>query len=178
MKKTVLICITLVLLLTGISVVQSHAQFEQTSSRTVTLFPGQQFTHILGFRNVLTTETYTIQVIEDYGSTFRFWVMHSTEYDEWQSNSSYIPVTFVNISINAYYDNNVTFPEDGTYVYGVKNEGLGTIYVTVKFTRPSAIDGFTMFWVAFGVLVSVLMFFSYRHVSKRNLSARFSSQFI
>ncbi|NVM30632.1 MAG: hypothetical protein HWN65_17465 [Candidatus Helarchaeota archaeon] len=172
MEKRLLLVFGLALLLLGLSIGQSHA-ITGTTTMTTSLGPGVKFTNFIAFSEIKTTETYGIEVTEELSRTFRFWIMNSTEYDAWQIIPSYNPACILNISTNFYLNNTFLFPANGDYVYGVVNEGGITIIVTIKTTRPSAIDGFTLFWVALGVLASAVIIYSYRQKSKRNLDAKF-----
>ena len=172
MQKRLFLIFGLALLLLGSSIGQSHA-ITSTTTSTTTFGPGGSVTNFISLQEIKTTETYGIEVTEELSRTFRFWIMSSTEYDAGQIIPLYIPTCILNLSTNSYINYTFIFPANGDYVYRIKNEGGVTIIVTIKITRPSAIDGFTLFWVALGVLASAVIIYSYRQKSKRNLDAKF-----
>ncbi len=154
MKKSPLIFL-LVLIGTFSGIAQSYGLTGTTTiTDTQILIPGMGAVNFVPFANAEAGQLYDVALTAN--ATVRFWIMEETEYNTWFGDPSYDPPCIINISTSSYTDDDLEFPADGDYCYGLKNEGVTLINVTVTVIKPDTtigINGFSISWVIFGFIL-------------------------
>ena len=154
MKKSPLIFIFL-LIGTFSGVAQSYGLTGTiTLTDTQILIPGMRAVNFIPFADAEPGQSYDVAL--NANDTVRFWIMETTEYNIWFGNPSYDPPCIVNVSTSSFTDDDLKFPADGDYCYGLENEGATNINVTVIVIKPNTtedINGFSIWWVILGFII-------------------------